>query len=539
MARLGLGSNAMSEAVRVLVADKMDPKAAAIFRERGIEVDEKAGLSPDELKAIIADYDGLAVRSSTKVTAAILDAAGPKLKVIGRAGIGVDTIDVPAATARGVVVMNTPFGNSITTAEHAIAMLFALARQIPAADQSTQAGRWEKNRFMGVELAAKTLGLIGCGNIGSIVADRAHGLKMKVIAYDPFLTDERALELGVEKVELDDLLRRSDFITLHTPLTEQTRGILSREALARTKPGVRIVNCARGGLIDEAALKNALDSGHVAGAALDVFAVEPATDSPLFGSPGLICTPHLGASTSEAQVNVAIQIAEQMSDFLLLGGITNAVNMPSLSAEEAPRLKPYMKLAEQLGRLIGQVAGSDVRSISVEVEGAAAELNTKPVTGAVLAGLMGTYSDTVNMVNAPHFAKERGLDVREVRHDREGDYHTLVAVTVGTEQGERRVAGTLFGNRAPRLVDIFGVRVEAELTPRMIYIVNTDAPGFIGRLGTALGEAGINIATFNLGRKRPGEEAVALVAVDDPITPEVARKLHGLPGVLEVVPLRF
>ena len=539
MARLGLGSNAMSEAVRVLVADKMDPKAAAIFRERGIEVDEKAGLSPDELKAIIADYDGLAVRSSTKVTAAILDAAGPKLKVIGRAGIGVDTIDVPAATARGVVVMNTPFGNSITTAEHAIAMLFALARQIPAADQSTQAGRWEKNRFMGVELAAKTLGLIGCGNIGSIVADRAHGLKMKVIAYDPFLTDERALELGVEKVELDDLLRRSDFITLHTPLTEQTRGILSREALARTKPGVRIVNCARGGLIDEAALKNALDSGHVAGAALDVFAVEPATDSPLFGSPGLICTPHLGASTSEAQVNVAIQIAEQMSDFLLLGGITNAVNMPSLSAEEAPRLKPYMKLAEQLGRLIGQVAGSDVRSISVEVEGAAAELNTKPVTGAVLAGLMGTYSDTVNMVNAPHFGKERGLDVREVRHDREGDYHTLVAVTVGTEQGERRVAGTLFGNRAPRLVDIFGVRVEAELTPRMIYIVNTDAPGFIGRLGTALGEAGINIATFNLGRKRPGEEAVALVAVDDPITPEVARKLHGLPGVLEVVPLRF
>ena len=539
MARLGLGSNAMSEAVRVLVADKMDPKAAAIFRERGIEVDEKAGLSPDELKAIIADYDGLAVRSSTKVTAAILDAAGPKLKVIGRAGIGVDTIDVPAATARGVVVMNTPFGNSITTAEHAIAMLFALARQIPAADQSTQAGRWEKNRFMGVELAAKTLGLIGCGNIGSIVADRAHGLKMKVIAYDPFLTDERALELGVEKVELDDLLRRSDFITLHTPLTEQTRGILSREALARTKPGVRIVNCARGGLVDEAALKDALDSGHVAGAALDMFAVEPATDSPLFGSPGLICTPHLGASTSEAQVNVAIQIAEQMSDFLLLGGITNAVNMPSLSAEEAPRLKPYMKLAEQLGRLIGQVAGSDVRSISVEVEGAAAELNTKPVTGAVLAGLMGTYSDTVNMVNAPHFAKERGLDVREVRHDREGDYHTLVAVTVGTEQGERRVAGTLFGNRAPRLVDIFGVRVEAELTPRMIYIVNTDAPGFIGRLGTALGEAGINIATFNLGRKRPGEEAVALVAVDDPITPEVARKLHGLPGVLEVVPLRF
>ena len=337
-----------------------------------------------------------------------MDAALPRLKVIGRAGIGIDTIDVSAATARGIVVMNTPFGNSITTAEHAIAMIFALAREIPAADQSTQAGRWEKNRFMGVELSAKTLGLIGCGNIGSIVADRAHGLKMKVIGYDPFLSPERALELGVEKVELDDLLRRSDFISLHTPLTDQTRGILSREALAKTKTGVRIVNCARGGLIDENALKESLESGHVAGAALDVFVQEPATESPLFGTPNLICTPHLGASTNEAQVNVAIQIAEQMSDFLLLGGISNAVNMPSLSAEEAPRLKPYMALAEKLGRLVGQVAGSDIRSVAVEVEGAAAELNIKPITGAVLAGLMGTYSDTVNMVNAPVFAKERG-----------------------------------------------------------------------------------------------------------------------------------
>ena len=529
----------MSEPVRVLIADKMDPRAAAIFRERGIEVDEKPGLSPDELKGVIGGYDGLAVRSSTRVTAPVLDAALPRLKVIGRAGIGVDTIDVPAASARGVVVMNTPFGNSITTAEHAIAMLFALAREIPAADQSTQSGRWEKNRFIGVELAAKTLGLVGCGNIGSIVADRAHGLKMKVIAYDPYLSPERALELGVEKVELDDLLARSDFISLHTPLTDQTRGILSREALARTRPGVRIVNCARGGLIDEEALKESLESGHVAGAALDVFAVEPATESPLFGTPGLICTPHLGASTSEAQVNVAIQVAEQMSDYLLLGGIANAVNMPSLSAEEAPRLRPYMKLAEQLGALVGQVAGTEIRSVAVEVEGAAAELNIKPITGAVLAGLMGVFSDTVNMVNAPWLAKERGLDVREIRHDREGDYHTLVAVTVGTGHGERRVAGTLFGNRAPRLVDIFGVRVEAELAPHMIYIVNTDAPGFIGALGTRLGENGINIATFNLGRRAAGGEAVALVAVDDPITPEVARQLHDLPGVREVVPLAF
>ena len=529
----------MSEQVRVLISDKMDPRAAAIFRERGIQVDEKPGLTPEEFKAIVGDYDGLAVRSSTRVNAEAMDAAIPRLKVIGRAGIGVDTIDVPAATARGIVVMNTPFGNSITTAEHAIAMLFALAREIPAADQSTHAGKWEKNRFMGVELSGKTLGLIGCGNIGSIVADRAHGLKMKVVAYDPFLSPERALELGVEKVELDELLRRADFISLHTPLTDQTRGILSREALATTKPGVRIVNCARGGLIDEAALKEGLESGHIAGAALDVFMQEPAKENPLFGTPNLICTPHLGASTNEAQVNVAIQVAEQMADFLLLGGITNAVNMPSLSAEEAPRLKPYMALAEKLGRLVGQVAGADIRSVAVEVEGAAAELNMKPITGAVLAGLMGTYSDTVNMVNAPVYAKERGLDVKEVRHEREVDYHTLVAVTVGTAEGDKRVAGTLFGNRAARLVDIFGVAVEADLTPRMIYIVNTDAPGFIGSLGTTLGKAGVNIATFNLGRRKAGGEAVALVAVDDPITPELTEELRKLPGVRQVVPLTF
>ena len=524
--------------VRVLISDKMDPKAAAIFRERGIEVDEINGQTPDELKAVIGQSDGLAIRSSTKVTRDLLEAAA-NLKVVGRAGIGVDNVDIPAATARGVVVMNTPFGNSITTAEHAIALMFALARQLPEADASTQAGKWEKNRFMGVEVTGKTLGLIGAGNIGSIVATRALGLRMKVVAYDPFLTPERAIELGIEKVELDDLLKRADFITLHTPLTDQTRGILSRDALAKTKPGVRIVNCARGGLIDEAALKDALDSGHVAGAALDVFESEPAKDSPLFGTPNFISTPHLGASTSEAQVNVAIQVAEQMSDYLLLGGVTNAVNMPSLSAEEAPRLKPYMALAEKLGKLVGQIVGEDVKSVAVEVEGAAAQLNQKPITGAVLAGLMGTYSQTVNMVNAPFLAKERGLDVREVRHDREGDYHTLVAVEVGTANGSRRVSGTLFGNKAPRLVDMFGVEVEAELAGSMIYIVNTDTPGFIGKLGTALGEAAINIATFNLGRRAEGGEAVALVAVDGDVPGAVVDTLCALEGVREVVPLKF
>jgi D-3-phosphoglycerate dehydrogenase len=461
------------------------------------------------------------------------------LRAIDSDGFRKKDLDFAQLDSRGIIVMNTPFGNSITTAEHAIAMLFALAREIPQADQSTQSGRWEKNRFMGVELSGKTLGLIGCGNIGSIVADRAHGLKMKVVAYDPFLSPERAVELGVDKVELDELLARADFITLHTPLTDQTRGILSREALAKTKPGVRIVNCARGGLIDEAALKEGLESGHVAGAALDVFAEEPAKENALFGTRGLICTPHLGASTTEAQVNVAIQIAEQMSDFLLLGGITNAVNVPSLSAEEAPRLRPYMGLAEKLGRLVGQIAGTEIRSIDIEVEGAAAELNIKPVTGAVLAGVMRTWSDTVNMVNAPYLAKERGIAVREIRNEGEGDYHTLIAVTVGTDHGDKRVEGTLFGNRAPRLVKIFGVPVEADLNGQMIYIVNDDAPGFIGALGTKLGENKINIATFNLGRREQAGEAVALVAVDDPITTVLAGQLHELPGVREVVPLSF
>ena len=528
----------MSGPVRVLISDKMDPKAAAIFRERGIEVDEITGKTPDELKAIIGNYDGLAIRSSTKVTKDIL-AAATNLKVVGRAGIGVDNVDIPAATARGVVVMNTPFGNSITTAEHAIALMFALARQLPEADASTQAGKWEKNRFMGVEVTGKTLGLIGAGNIGSIVASRALGLKMKVVAFDPFLTPERAVDLGIEKVELDELLKRADFITLHTPLTDQTRGILSRENIAKTKCGVRIVNCARGGLIDEAALKEALDSGQVGGAALDVFETEPAKDSPLFGTPNFISTPHLGASTSEAQVNVAIQVAEQMSDFLLLGGVTNAINMPSLSAEEAPRLKPYMALAESLGKLVGQVLGDDIKAVAIEVEGAAAQLNPKPITGAVLAGLMGTYSDTVNMVNAPFLAKERGLDVREVRHDREGAYHTLVAVEATTSKGVRRVAGTLFGNNSPRLVELFGIEIEAELGGSMLYIVNTDTPGFIGKLGTALGEAGINIATFNLGRRAARGDAASLVAVDGQIGPNVVQALCDLEGVRKVVPLSF
>ncbi|KUR72866.1 3-phosphoglycerate dehydrogenase [Novosphingobium fuchskuhlense] len=523
---------------RVLISDKMDPNAARIFEEKGCQVDVITGETPEQLIARIGEYDGLAIRSSTKVTKAILDAA-TNLKVIGRAGIGVDNVDIPYASGRGVVVMNTPFGNSITTAEHAIALMFALARQIPEANAQTQAGLWPKNGFMGVEVTGKTLGLIGAGNIGSIVASRALGLKMKVVAYDPFLTPERAIEMGVEKADLETLLAKVDFITLHTPLTSETKNILSRENLGKTKKGVRIINCARGGLIDEAALKDLMDAGHIAGAALDVFETEPAKESPLFGTPNFICTPHLGASTTEAQVNVALQVAEQMAEFLTTGGVTNALNMPSLSAEEAPKLKPYMALAERLGSLVGQLAHDNLTKIAIEVEGAAAQLNQKPITGAVLAGLMKQYSQTVNMVNAPFLAKERGLDVREVRHDREGIYHTLVRVTVGTAQGDRSVAGTLFGNGDPRLVEIFGIGIEADLAGDMLYIVNTDAPGFIGSIGTLLGKSGINIGTFHLGRREAGGEAVLLLSVDSPVSEAVLAEARTVPGVRTVRALKF
>ncbi|UAB79383.1 phosphoglycerate dehydrogenase [Erythrobacter sp. SCSIO 43205] len=523
---------------KVLISDKMDPNAARIFEERGCDVDVITGETPEELKARIGEYHGLAIRSSTTVTKEILDAA-TNLKVIGRAGIGVDNVDIPYASSKGVVVMNTPFGNSITTAEHAIAMMMALARQIPAANTGTQAGEWPKKDFMGVEVTGKTFGLIGAGNIGSIAASRAQGLKMKVIAYDPFLTEDRAVELGIEKVDLDTLLQRADFVSLHTPLTDETRNILSRERLEGARPGIRIINCARGGLIDEAALRDCLESGHVAGAALDVFAQEPAKDNVLFGAPNFICTPHLGASTTEAQVNVALQVAEQLSDYLVNGGVTNALNMPSLSAEEAPKLKPYMALAEGLGSLVGQLAHGNLTKISIEREGAASELNGKPITGAVLAGFMRRYSDTVNMVNAPFLAKERGLEVSEIRQNRDGAFNTLIRVSVETDQGTRSVAGTLFGNEAPRLVEIFGIGIEAELKGHMLYVVNDDKPGFIGRIGTLLGNHGINIGTFNLGRRDAGGEAVLLLSLDDALPAEVLEEASNLEGVKMAMGLSF
>jgi len=523
---------------KVLISDKMSERAKEIFEARGIDVDVKPGMSEDELIACIGDYDGLAVRSATKATQKVLDVAS-NMKVIGRAGIGVDNIDVAAATARGIVVMNTPFGNAITTAEHAIAMMMALARQIPEANASTHAGKWEKSRFMGVELTAKTLGIVGCGNIGSIVADRALGLKMKVVAFDPFLSVERAREIGVEKVELDELLRRADFISLHTPLTDQTRGIIDAEAIAKTKPGIRIINCARGGLVVEADLKAAMESGHVAGAAFDVFEVEPAKDNALFGMENLVCTPHLGASTDEAQVNVAIQVAEQMADYLLDGAVVNALNMASVSAEDAPRLMPYMKLAGLLGSFAGQLTESGLKSVTIEYEGHAAELNIKPLSAAVLQGLLSPLLDSVNMVNAPVMASERGIDVSEVQTDREGDYQTLIRLTVVTDKQTRSVAGTLFGGDRPRVVDVKGVPMEAELGSHMLYVTNKDQPGLIGGLGTVLGDAGMNIATFQLGRNKPGGDAIALVEVDQAVPADVLVKVTKLPNVVQAKALNF
>ncbi len=526
---------------RVLISDKLSSAAVEIFRNRGIDVDLNTGLVPAELRAIIGDYDGLAIRSATKVTRELLDAA-PDLKVIGRAGIGVDNVDVKTATARGVVVMNTPNGNAITTAEHAIAMMFALARQIPEATTSTRAGKWEKNRFMGVELTGKTLGLIGCGNIGSIVADRAHGLRMRVVAYDPYLTEARALALGVEKVELDALLARADIVTLHTPLTDATRNILSAGSIARLKRGVRIVNCARGGLIDEAALAEALRTGHVAGAALDVFETEPAIDSPLFALDNVVCTPHLGAATAEAQENVALQVAEQISDFLLTGAVSNAINMPSVSAEDAPRLKPYMELCRLLGTFAGQQTLAQdgvLRRVMIEFEGLAAPLNHRPLIAATLAGLLTPVMANVNMVNAPVVARERGVDVSEVVHDRPSEYQTLVRVTVETDRGNRTVAGTLFAGSRPRLVEIKGIKVEADFGRHMLYVTNQDKPGFIGRFGATLAEAGINIATFHLGRAAAGGDAICLVSLDEPVPEDVLAAVRKLPLVVQATPLAF
>lgn len=527
-------------APRVLVSDALSETAVQIFRDRGVEVDylPKLGKDKEELARIIGQYDGLAIRSATKVTEKLLESA-PNLKVIGRAGIGVDNVDIPAASKKGVIVMNTPFGNSITTAEHAIAMMFAVARQLPEASTSTHSGKWEKTRFMGVELFNKTLGVIGAGNIGGIVCDRALGLHMKVVAYDPFLTEERATQMGVQKVELDELLARADFITLHVPLTEKTKGILNAESLAKTKPGVRIINCARGGLVDEAALAEALKSGHVAGAAFDVFEVEPATESPLFNLPNVVVTPHLGASTTEAQENVALQVAEQMADYLLTGAVQNALNMPSVTAEEAKVMGPWVKLASHIGTFIGQMTDEPIKAINILYDGAVAEMNLGALNAAAIAGIMKVTNPDANMVSAPIAAKERGIQTSTTQQEKSGIFDAYIKVTVVTEDRERSIAGTVFSDGKPRFIQIKGINVDAEIGPHMLYTTNEDVPGIIGLLGMTLGQHGANIANFTLGRADAGGQAIAIIYLDEPLKPEAIEALRATGKFQQVRPLTF
>ena len=522
---------------RVLISDELSPSAVDVFNSHGIGVDIKVGMTAHQLLEAIDNYDGLAVRSATNVDASLL-MAGHRLRVVGRAGIGIDNINLTAATKQGILVMNTPFGNSITTAEHTIALLLSLCRQIPRADSSVRQGKWEKSNFMGVEVSGKVLGLVGCGNIGSIVADRAQGLKMRVLVYDPFVTNEQALDLGVEKVDFDDLLSRSDIVSLHVPLTDMTRGMIDASVMDKMRPGVRIINCARGGLIVEHDLKSAIRGGQVAGAALDVFENEPPEDPGLLELREVIVTPHLGASTNEAQENVAIQLAEQMSNYLLTGAVTNALNMASLTPEEAPRLAPYMSLVKQLGSFAGQVIEEGVREIVIEYAGAAASLNTKPLTAALLEAILSPSLESVNMVNAPFVAKDRNIEVVEVKRGSPCDYNSMVRLTIEAESYTGSFAGTLFGGR-PRLTQIDGINIEAELGSYMLFVRNHDKPGFIGSFGGVLGEAGVNIATFHLGRGVVGGEAIALIEVDQPVTEDILRQVTFLPNVVQVKPLSF
>ena len=523
---------------KVLISDKLSPKAEKIFTERGIEVDVITGLERDELIKIIAKYDGLAIRSSTKVTQKVLDAAS-NLKVVGRAGIGVDNVDIPYATSKGVAVMNTPFGNAITTAEHAISLIMSLVRNIPQANESTHDGKWEKSKYMGTEITGKTLGLIGCGNIGSIVADRALGLKMKVLAYDPFLTEEKAVELQVRKVEFDELLSSSDIITLHVPMTDQTANIINKDSLEKCKDGVRIVNCARGGLVDEKALKKYIENGKVSGAAIDVFEVEPATDSIFFGMEEVICTPHLGASTLEAQENVALQVADQMSDFLTTGAVSNAINMPSISASEAPVLKPFTKVSEQLGLFVGQLMPSDYHEISIDYVGDVSNYNCSPITSAAVAGILNASFPDINMVSAPSIARDKGIAITETKKDEYSAYESYIRINLLSKKETFSIGGTTFSDGKPRIVQINGINLEAELMANMLYVTNNDVPGLIGSLGNILGNEGINIASFNLGRTAPLKDAMALIGIDSPVNEKVISEVKKLDSVVNVKSLNF
>lgn len=520
--------------MKVLISDSISQKGIDILTRAGLEVDVKTGLSPEELKACIGDYDGLIIRSATKVTAAVIEAA-TNLKVIGRAGSGLDNVDKAAATKKGIVVMNTPGGNTITTAEHTIALMLSLARQIPQAVASMKEGKWDKKRFMGVELYNKTLGIIGIGNIGKQVAKRAIGLGMNVIGYDPYLSEENAGEIGIKKVELTELFRTSDFITIHTPLTAETKNLICSKTISIMKDGVRIINCARGGIVNEADLYEALKSGKVAGAALDVFEKEPPGNIPLLKLDNVLCTPHLGASTKEAQENVALAIAEQVADYLINGVIRNAVNFPSIPAEQVARLQPYLSLAEKMGGFASQVFEGAATDITIEYRGEASELNTAPITVALLKGyLTPILEETVNFVNAPMIAKERGIEVKEMKSSEAGDYHNMVVMKIKVNGEVNTLTGTLFSKRDPRIVRINNFPVEIVPEGNMLFIYNNDRPGVIGSIGSYLGKNNINIARMHFGRESAGGMAISVVSIDTPVSDKQIEEIKKMPNIISV-----
>ncbi len=526
--------------MKILVSDNLSAQGLAILKQHAeFEVDFRVGMSPEELKGVIGEYQGLIVRSETKVTAEIL-AAADNLKVIGRAGTGVDNIDVPVATKRGIVVMNAAAGNSVTTAEHTISLLMSLARKIPQAHARLKAGKWDKKSFMGVELAGKTLGVIGLGNIGKIVASRAQGLAMKVLGYDPFTTREVAAKSGIELATLDELFQQSDFITVHTPLTEETRGIIGEAAFAKMKQGVRIINCARGGLVDEAALYEAVRSGKVAGAALDVFVKEPVpTDHPLLTLDEVIVTPHLGASTNEAQDSVAVTIAEQVANYLLSGAVAGAVNVPAVSPEVLEHVRPYLELGEKLGSFQAQFFNQPVREIQIQYRGQVAELDVRPLTQSILIGLLKSVSSRVTPVNASLIAAERGLQVTESKALSAQDFTSLIEVIVRGEDGECRVAGTIFGSSDLRLAYINSYRIEAIPSGHLLVLHNADKPGVVGQVGTFLGDHQINIAQLYLSRNRPGEAAMSIYEVDSALDAATLTALAAVPHVIWVRQIRL
>jgi D-3-phosphoglycerate dehydrogenase len=519
---------------KVLVSDSLSSQGLEILeRARGIEVVYQPGLSPGALVDAIADAEGLVIRSGTKVTGDVI-ARAERLRVIGRAGIGVDNVDVSAATARGIAVLNTPEGNNVTTAEHAIALLVSLARHIPQATASMKAGHWEKNKFTGLELFNRTLGVIGIGNIGKIVAQRAQGLGMRVVAYDPHIVPDVAAKLDVELLSLDDLLARSDVITIHVPKTKETAGLLGADAFSKVKRGVLVVNAARGGIVSEAALLEALEDGRVGGAALDVFEKEPVEkDHPLVRHEKVICTPHLGASTEQAQVNVAIAIAEQVRDFLANGVIRNAVNVPSVSAELLEQIRPYIVLAEKLGRFQGQLCPGAIEEIEIVYSGDVAQQRVAPITIAVLKGLLESVTDRVNMVNAPVIAQERGIRVVESKASRSQDFASAITTRV---RGcvERLIAGAIFHGTQPRIVRIDDFMLEAIPEGPTLLLQNHDRPGVVGTVGSVLGEAGINIARMQLALVRERGEAAMLVNIDSSPSPEVLERLRSLPNMIAV-----